>query len=117
MKHLFAIILILSAPLLATEKPSRFYKSMELVFIGTQVADIASTYHALGRGGTEEGNPIARAIIGSKPATIAFKAIGSYAVLSLLRSMRKKNKTVAVLTLIVLNAGFGYVAYRNARIR
>jgi hypothetical protein len=117
MKLLIAILLILSIPLGAVEKPNRFYKSMEYLFVGVQVADIASTYHALSSGDTEEGNPIARAIIGSKPATVAFKAIGSFAVLSLLRSMRKRSRVTAVVALVVLNVGFGYIAYRNARIK
>lgn len=110
------LCLFLSASLQASEKPNWFYHNMQVVFVGVQVADVVYTYRALESGAGEEGNPIARFYINNKATTIAIKAAGSYLILSMLRKIHKRSRTVATISLIVLNVAFGYVAYQNSRI-
>ena len=116
MKRLLILLLMVAMPLMAA-KPGKLYHALEYSFVAVQAADILTTFKAIDSGAGVEENPMARWFIQSKPATVAVKAIGAYAILSLLRKMRKRSRIVAGVSLVVLNVAFGYVAYKNGRIK
>ena len=94
-----------------------FYQSMEFVFIGAQAADLLTTFKAIDSGAGYEGNPFGNLFIQNKTKSILFKATGTMAILHILKGIKKRNKTIATITLIILNVSFGYIAYHNSRIK
>jgi hypothetical protein len=114
MKRLLIALLILVSPLAGGDW---LYRGLEYSFVGVQAADVYTTFRAIGSGAGQEGNPLAKWFIGSKPATITIKAAGTYAILLALRGMKKRNRVVATVFLVALNVAFGCVAYKNAGIK
>jgi hypothetical protein len=101
-------------PTQTTKRPPALVP-LYLSFSALQVLDIASTHHALDRGG-REANPVVASVIDSTPATIAVKAGSTAAIIYLAERLRKRHPVAAVVLMVGLNAGYaGLVAHNYSR--
>ena len=112
-RTIFTLICLLSVNLFSA---SSFYKTMEKSFVLIQAADIVSTYYLIGKGYVEEGNPLAASYLHKPLVVIGIKAALTAGVLVLCRKTNKKYRTVAIITLMALNALGSYVIYNNLKV-
>lgn len=113
MKH-FTLFLLLAIPLLTNgQRQGRIaYHSLEASYIGLNALDLLTTYKALGAGG-REANPVMAIFIKNQAQAIAFKSVTTLGALALLRYCRKDHPKGALVSLIVLNVGMGYLVNHN----
>jgi hypothetical protein len=78
--------------------------------------DIHSTQRALGRGGREANRSI-RPLVGSPVAFTLVKAGSAAATIYLVEKVRKKNRAVAIATMVGINSAYAVIVARNYRIR
>ncbi len=94
---------------------SRLLISLYAVTAVTQALDIHSTVKALGRGGVET-NPMLSGLTGNKAAFIAVKGAVAAGSIYAARQLAKRNKVAAVVSLVAINAAYGFVAHHNYKV-
>ena len=80
-----------------------------------QALDVHSTMLALDRGGVE-ANPLMAGVTRNKAAFIATKAAVATGTILAARSMSKRNKVAAVISLVALNTAYGFIVQNNYRV-
>ena len=110
---LISVSLIFSLSLMAKDKPSLFYRSLEFSFVAGQIGDTFTTYKCLETGNGIERNSIVRSYLNNKPLTIAITTVSAYVVLKLMRTIRKKNRPIASISLAVLSIAVWCVVGNN----
>jgi hypothetical protein len=83
-------------------------------YAALQVLDVTSTVAAL-HSGAAEVNPIVRAIGGETAQFLLLKAGTGAAVIALNRSLAKKSKKAAIVTMVALNVATAAVVAHNMR--
>lgn len=97
-----------------TEGSGRTLKVLYGSYTTLQVLDVTSTLEALNNGATEM-NPVVRATGGEMAKFVLLKAGTGAAVIALNRSLAKKNKGAAIVTMVVLNVATAAVVAHNMR--
>ena len=77
-----------------------------------QGLDIHSTFKGLERGAAE-ANPIMGGLVKNRPAFIATKSLVAGGTILAAHEVAKKSKVAAVVTLVALNAMYGYIVNHN----
>lgn len=77
-----------------------------------QALDVHSTIQALDRGAVE-ANPLMSGLTKNKAAFIATKAAVATSMVFAARSMAKRNKVAAIVTLVALNSAYAMVVQHN----
>ncbi len=101
--------------------PSRFTGAavaMTALYASTAVMqglDVHSTLKGLDRGATEM-NPLMKDLVKHRGLFIATKALVGVSTIMAAREVGKKNKLAAALTLVAINAAYGYVVNNNYRV-
>ena len=98
----------------ANDGGSRTLKVLYGSYTTLQVLDVTSTLEALNNGATEM-NPVVRATGGEMAKFVLLKAGTGAAVIALNRSLAKKNKGAAIVTMVVLNVATAAVVAHNMR--
>lgn len=98
----------------ANDGGSRTLKVLYGSYTTLQVLDVTSTLEALNSGATEM-NPVVRATGGEMAKFVLLKAGTGAAVIALNRSLAKKNKGAAIVTMVVLNIATAAVVAHNMR--
>jgi hypothetical protein len=80
-----------------------------------QALDVHSTLTAM-HYGAHEGNPLMSGVTSTKPGFMAVKAGIAASTIVAVRSIAKRNKVAAIVTLIGINAGYGYVVSHNYKL-
>lgn len=80
-----------------------------------QALDVHSTILALDRGAVE-ANPLMSGITKNKAVFIATKAAVATSMVFAARSMAKRNKVAAVITLVALNSAYAMVVQHNYKV-
>jgi uncharacterized protein DUF5658 len=81
-----------------------------------QALDLASTLHALDRGGVE-ANPVMRGIVDSPPCVIALKAGFTGLVIYSGEKLWKQHRTAAILWMVGLNGAYAAIVAHNYSVR
>jgi hypothetical protein len=99
--------LIVLAALVATPAPTRpaLLPALYVAQAALQGLDAHSTLRALEHGGTREGNPLLRGVVGQPAALLAVKVAGVTSTILLAERLWKKgHRRTAVVTLLVVNS-------------
>ena len=104
---------ILCLPLHANEN-NVIFDTLMTNYIAMTWVDFTLTYTLLNEGGHEK-NPLSSWYIEKPALAIAFLTIDNVIVNWGCRKLYKANKTVGILTIIVVNLVKGYVLYHNIR--
>lgn len=80
-----------------------------------QALDVHSTLRGLDRSAME-ANPLMSGLTKNKFAFIGVKAAVAIGTIYAGREMAKKNKVAAIITLVAINAVYGYVAHNNYKV-
>ena len=80
-----------------------------------QALDVHSTMLALDRGGVE-ANPLMAGVTKNKTAFIVTKAAVATGTILAARSMSKRNKVAAIVSLVALNTAYGFIVQNNYKI-
>jgi len=94
---------------------SRLLSSLLVSTVVMQALDVHSTYQALGRGAVE-ANPLMAGVTGNKGAFLATKAAVAVSTVLAARHMAKRNKVVAIATLVAINSAYAVVVDHNYRV-
>ena len=81
-------------------------------FAALQALDVHSTLMAL-EGGAREGNPVMRKVVSSPASLVAVKALSTAGALYAAEKLWKRNRTLAILTMIGLNGAYLAVVSHN----
>ena len=84
-------------------------------FVGLQAYDIYSTRPALTHGGSEL-NPLVSPFSGDTAGMIALKALSTATSIAMAERLWHKNRTAAIVTMVVANGVMAAVAANNARV-
>ena len=84
-------------------------------FVALQIGDAVSTFKALENGGVE-ANPAMKGLTSNKGAMFAMKAGASLGTIYLAEKLWKKNRTAAIVTMVVMNGAYAAIVAHNARI-
>jgi hypothetical protein len=95
--------------------PSAIMASLYVSTAVVQALDTHSTIVGLERG-AYEANPLMSGLTKNKAAFIGVKAAVAVGTILAARSMAKRNKVAAVVTLVALNSVYAYVAQHNYRV-
>ena len=98
---------------LSTERPKALvplYASFGVL----QVMDMHSTWTALDSGSVE-ANPLLKGVAGNQLGLVAVKGAGAAAVIAVSERLYKKNRTAAVLLMVVSNSAMACVVEHNYR--
>lgn len=91
------------------------YHSLEVMYIGLNVADLVTTYRLIDGGGYE-ANPLMSKIIDNKPLTIGIKTLSTLTYLGACHVIRKDKPKLAFALLILGNIGYSAVVYNNYQV-
>ena len=97
------------------ERQSPLFGSLYATTAVMQALDVHSTILALDRGAVE-ANPLMAGVTRNKAAFIATKAAVATGTILAARSLSKKNKVAAVITLVALNTAYGFIVQNNYRV-
>jgi hypothetical protein len=84
-------------------------------YAGLQALDVHSTRRAIGSGSGREANPLLGAAAQSSASLIAIKAASTAGVIYGTGKLWKKNRTLAVLTMVAINGATAAIVARNYR--
>ena len=91
------------------------FTSLYVSTAALQALDVVSTVRALNAGAVE-GNPMMSPLTRNKAAFIAVKAGVAASTILAARSMAKRNKVAAIVTLAAINSAYAMVVSHNFRI-
>lgn len=100
-------------PAPAAERPA-LLRPLYVSFATLQVLDAYSTYRATERG-YRELNPMLQPASNNLGAMLALKAGATAATIFAVEKLWKRNRTAAVLTMVGINAAYGFVVSHNYR--
>lgn len=108
------LVLIFGVRTCHAQKKNRMmvYHALEVSYIGLNVADLVTTYKVIKLGGYET-NPLMKPFIENKAEAIAYKTVATLGILALNRAIQKDHPKLALISLIGLNLGMGYVVHHN----
>lgn len=85
-------------------------------YAGLQALDIHSTRRAIGSGAGREANPVLGAAAQSSAGLIAIKAASTAGVIYGTEKLWRKNRALAVLTMVAVNSATAMIVARNYRV-
>jgi hypothetical protein len=103
------------APAPRQQRSSPIFGSLYATTAVMQALDVHSTMLALDRGAVE-ANPLMSGVTRNKAAFIATKAAVATGTILAARSLSKRNKVAAVITLVALNTAYGFIVQNNYRV-
>lgn len=113
--RLMIALLVFGLSFTANAQRKLVYHSLEASYIGLNAMDLVTTYKVLHQGGVEL-NPIMKPFINHPQQAIAVKSIYCFTFLALNRMVAKDHPKIAMISLLSLNLGMGYVVNRNYQI-
>jgi hypothetical protein len=85
-------------------------------FATLQALDGISTWRAVTTGGARELNPALRGVADNLPALLVVKGVATVSTIYMTERLWKRNPTAAVLTIVGINAAYGFIVVRNFRV-
>ena len=104
---------LITAPLEPpSNRPSALLVSLYASTAAMQALDVHSTMAALNQGAVE-ANPLMRGLVRNKTAFIALKASVAASTILATRNMARRNKIVAIATVVGINSAYAMVMRQN----
>jgi hypothetical protein len=98
-----------------TDRPPMTLNALCASFAALQVADIATTYRALGNG-AREANPVMGGFTSNKAAFIGFKAATTVGTIYLARKIGVKNRVASTVLMAAVNSAYAIIVAHNYRV-
>lgn len=97
----------------APSKLSTTLLSLDMTFAALQALDVHSTLSAKATGNGKELNPVVAGLLHKPAALVAFKGATTAGMIYVSHALAKRNRPAAILTMVGMNAAYGFVAWHN----
>ncbi len=97
------------------DRPPMTLNALCVSFAALQIADIATTYRALGNG-AREANPLMAGFTSNKAALVGFKAATTVGTIYLARKIGVKNRVASTVLMAAVNSAYAIIVAHNYRV-